>query len=111
MLDAGHYYLQYRRLIQHWQQLAGSALLEVGYENLVAGARQVTGEVLDFLDLDWEEQCLDFHRAGNRVRTASAHQVRQPLYQGSRGRWQHYEQHLQPLREYLQTAQAPATGA
>ena len=111
LLDAGHYYLQYRRLIQHWQQLAGSALLEVGYENLVAGARQVTGEVLDFLDLDWEEQCLDFHRAGNRVRTASAHQVRQALYQGSSGRWQHYEQHLQPLREYLQGALASQPGS
>jgi len=109
LLDAGHYYLQHRRLIQHWQLLARDALLEVSYENLVTGARQVAGEVLDFLNLDWEEQCLNFHRAGNRVRTASAHQVRQPLYQGSRGRWQHYQQHLQPLREYLQSAQvAPA---
>jgi tetratricopeptide (TPR) repeat protein len=111
LLDAGHYYLQYRRLMQHWQQLAADALLEVGYESLVTGARQVTGEVLAFLHLDWEEQCLDFHRAGNRVRTASAHQVRQPLYQGSRERWLHYEQHLQPLRDYLQSAQVPPAEA
>ncbi|MCB1855338.1 MAG: sulfotransferase [Pseudomonadales bacterium] len=107
LLDAGHYYLQYRRLVRHWQQLAEGALLEVSYERLVTDMRQVVGEVLAFLQLDWQEQCLDFQRTDNRVRTASAAQVRQPLYQRSRGRWQHYQRHLRPLRDYLQDALAP----
>ena len=103
LLDAGHYYGQYRKLLGHWRELLGDNLLDVRYEALVENPRDNIAKVLAFLQLEWHEGCLDFHRADNRVRTASVNQVRQPLYAGSSGRWQNYDRQLQPLRDYLLT--------
>lgn len=100
--DAGHYYRQYLRLLQHWRDLFSDNLLDISYEALVKNPRESIGEVLAFLELEWHEGCLDFHKADNRVRTASVNQVRQPLYVSSSGRWQNYARQLEPLRDYLQ---------
>lgn len=100
--DTGHYYLQYRRLMAHWRRLLGDSMLELDYEELVAAPRNNIARALEFLQLDWYEGCLQFHQLGNRVRTASVHQVRQPIYQRSSGRWQHYAAAMAPLRDYLQ---------
>jgi Tfp pilus assembly protein PilF len=102
LLHAGHYYRQYRRLMAHWRRLLGGAMLELDYEQLVAAPRNNIARTLEFLQLDWHENCLQFHQVGNRVRTASVHQVRQPLYQRSSGRWQNYASAMAPLRDYLQ---------
>ena len=101
LLDAGHYYLQYLRLMDHWRQLFGANIVEVNYETLIQSPRDTIAGVLASLQLDWHEGCLQFHQLHNRVRTASVHQVRQPLYSSSSGRWQNYARHLQPLRDYL----------
>ena len=101
LLHAGHYYLQHRRLMAHWRRLLGESMLELDYEELVAAPRDNIARALEFLQLDWHEDCLQFHQLGNRVRTASVHQVRQPLYQSSSGRWQHYAAAVTPLRDYL----------
>ena len=105
LLDIAHYYEQYVRLMGHWQGLAGDALLNLNYEDLLEDPRDHIGRALAFLGLDWQEDCLDFHRSRHRVRTASVHQVRQPLYQSSRDRWQNYSAHLEQLRSYLQQYQ------
>ena len=102
LLDAGHYYLQYQRLMQHWHALlAPDSPLEVRYESLVNKPRETVEGVLEFLQVEWDEACLSFHTADNRVRTASVHQVRQPLHSNSDGRWRNYATHLGGLREYL----------
>lgn len=101
LLCAGHYYRQHQRLMAHWQQLLGDSMLELDYDELVAAPRDNIARALEFLQLDWHEGCLQFHQLGNRVRTASVHQVRQALYKSSSGRWQHYATALAPLRDYL----------
>ena len=113
LLDAGHYYLQYQRLMQHWRGLLGEdSLLDVSYESLVNNPRTTIGSMLDFLQVDWHEACLEFHQADNRVRTASVHQVRRPLHSTSDGRWENYTTHLDGLREYLgEQAIVEQTGA
>lgn len=104
LLDAGHYYLQYRRIMAHWRQLLGNSLLDVDYETLVKEPQDSIARVLDFLQLDWHEGCLQFHEVNNRVRTASVHQVRQPLYDSAAGRWRNYARYLEPLAGYLKNA-------
>lgn len=102
LLDAAHYYLQQQRLMQHWQHiLAKDSLLEVPYQALVNKPRETVEEVLEFLQVEWNEACLSFHTSENRVRTASVHQVRQPLHSNSDGRWNNYHTQLVSLREYL----------
>ncbi len=102
--DIGHFYLQYRELMAHWQRCFPENIMDIDYDELVREPRASLEPLLAFLQLDWDETCLDFHQVSNRVRTASVTQVRQPLYQHASGRWRNYKQHVQSLRDYFQGA-------
>lgn len=99
--DAAHWHGQYRRLMAHWKTLYPDDIHDLGYDRLVAEPRETLGELLAFLGLQWEEGCLAYEGADNLVRTASAAQVRRPLYRSSSGRWRNYERHLGALRAAL----------
>ena len=71
--------------------------LEVRYEDVVADLEGQVRRMLDFCGLPWEDACLEFHATRRTVNTASAAQVRQPIYRGAVGRWRRYERHLGPL--------------
>jgi tetratricopeptide (TPR) repeat protein len=98
LADLAHYYHEHRRLISHWRgALPADRLLEVPYEQLVADQERWTRRILDFLGLDWDPHCLDFHRTDRPVLTASYWQVRQKLYASSVGRWRNYQKFIGPL--------------
>ena len=101
LMDTGHYYRQYRRLMAHWKSLYGADILDFDYDAFVREPGPAVERLLAFCELEWDENCMNFHRVGNTVKTASVWQVREPVYQRSSGRWQHYERHLGPLRDYL----------
>lgn len=103
LMDIGHYYKQYQRLMAHWQHLYGDDILTLDYDRLVREPRPTIEKLLGFVGLDWDEKCLQFQHVKNAVKTASVWQVREGLYQRSSGRWRNYAQHLAPLREYLAT--------
>jgi Flp pilus assembly protein TadD len=98
------YYAGYRRLMRHWHASMPEAILDVGYEALVADLQGETRRVLAFLGLEYEPACLEFHRNPNPTATASAAQVRRPLYDSSIALWRHCERELAPLRAALQRA-------
>ncbi len=62
---------------------------------------QVTGNLVQFCDLPWDDACLEFHRSRRVVYTASAEQVRRPMYRSSIGRHRNYERYLEPLKKGL----------
>ena len=101
LTDLACYYSAYSRLMQHWRDTLGSRLIEVDYESLVADQAGETRRLLDACSLPWEDSCLEFHRNERPTLTASAAQVRQPLYSSSVGLWQRYRSELQPLVERL----------
>jgi Tfp pilus assembly protein PilF len=101
LLDTGHYYLQYRRLMAHWKSVYGADILDVDYDALVREPRPVIAALLEFLGLDWADECLAFHERDNAVKTASVWQVRQPLYQHASGRARRFGPPLELLGEYL----------
>jgi len=98
--DAAHWYGQHNRLMAHWKSLYPD-ILTVDYDALVADPRPEIERILAFCGLDWQDQVLDFHKAGGAVRTASVWQIREPLYQRSSGRWKHYQTHLGGLNAAL----------
>lgn len=98
----GHYYAQYVALMDHWRAVLPIPMLDIRYEELVADPRGTTAEMLEFCGLDWDDRCLAFHENPRVVATASADQVRQPLYSKSVGRSAHYRQRLEPLVQALQ---------
>ncbi len=85
------------RIIAHWRDVLPGPVIEVGYENLVANMEVESRRLVDFLGLNWDPACLDFHRTERPVTTASVWQVRQQLYDSSVGRWRLYERHLGSL--------------
>lgn len=101
LTDLGHYYRGYRDLMGHWRQVLPIKILDVDYEELTADTETVARRIIEFTGLEWDPSCLDFHKVERPVRTASAWQVRQTIYQTSVGRWRNYMPHLQPLIEAL----------
>ncbi|MEE9596336.1 MAG: sulfotransferase, partial [Acidiferrobacterales bacterium] len=99
--DIGAYYRQYERLMAHWRKVLPLSMYEIQYEELVADADRKTRELIDFLDLEWDERCLSFHRTRRPVQTVSSWQVRQPIYTRSVHRWRNYEKFLGPLKDSL----------
>lgn len=102
--DIGHYYGQYRRLMAHWKALYGESIFEFDYDAFVLEPKATLERLFDFLDLPWDDRCLEFHRLGNTVKTASYWQVRQPLHANASGRWRSYSAHLGPLQQALREA-------
>ena len=96
--DLAHYFREHQRLMAHWRAvLPPGSILEVPYAELVADQEAWTRKILKFLDLDWDQRCLDFHLTERPVVTASTWQVRQKIYQGSVARWRNYERFIGPL--------------
>ncbi len=99
--DLGHYYLAYHRLMTHWRQRLPGRFVDVDYEALVRNPEAGTRALLSACGLAWEPQCLEFHDNAEPTATASAAQVRQPIYQSSVGRWRQYAAQLAPLAAFL----------
>ena len=89
------------------QLLARGSLLVPGrvhrvlYERMVEDTEAEVRALLDYLRLEFEPACLEFHKTERAVRTASSEQVRQPIYRDSTEEWRAYEAHLAPLAAAL----------
>lgn len=101
LMDIGRYYLLFDRMMAHWRQVLPGKILEIDYEDLVEHQEASTRRLLDFCGLDWNEACLAFERNTAPVATASAVQVRSPIFRSGLGRWRQYAAELAPLRELL----------
>ena len=101
LADCAKRYLETERLTAHWRKVLPLKWLDVEYEALVSDLEDQSRRIITFLGFDWEPACLDFHRTARTVTTASAWQVRQPLYGRAVGRWRKYQAHLAPLFDLL----------
>lgn len=98
------YYIAYHRLMQHWQECLPGVIQVVAYEQLVSDLEVQAKILVAGVGLDWEPACLEFHSNTAASTTASASQVRQPVYQSSLGKWAHYQEELEPLADRLREA-------
>ena len=95
--DLARYFAAYRRLVEHWRRSLGDWLVEVTYEELVKQPARVGAYSAHACGLLWDESAVEIHRSAGVSMTASAAQIRQPIYQSSAGKWRHYERNLAPL--------------
>jgi tetratricopeptide (TPR) repeat protein len=105
--DLAKYYAAYERLISHWRASFGDTLHEVRYEELVSDPAQVCAAVAEYCGLEWDPRALEVHKRASVSLTASAAQIRRPIYGSSAGRWLHYRSHLQPLSAALRQLGVP----
>lgn len=102
LTELGEYYLQYQRLMDHWDKVLPGKVLLVQYEKVVADTEVQIRRILEHCELDWEDNCLRFHETNRAVKTASSEQVRKPIYASSVNSWRRYETHLEELIEVLE---------
>ncbi|UTW44118.1 sulfotransferase [bacterium SCSIO 12696] len=100
--DLARYYSAYHQLMAHWRETLPGYFLDVDYEELVQKPEEVSRKLITHCGLEWQDSCLQFHKNKSPAATASAAQVRQPVYTSSLQRWRCYEQQLAPLAESLQ---------
>jgi len=102
LMDIGHHYRQYRRLMAHWKALYAADILDVSYDAFVHDPKPAAEKLLGFLGLEWDDRCLALPSSGRAIKTASVWQVREPLHRRSSGRTRHYARQLDVLRAYLE---------
>lgn len=104
LLNIGRYYVLFDRLVAHWQRVLPGRVLQIGYEDLVEHQERSSRELLAFCGLEWDAACLHFEDNPLPVATASAVQVRAPIYRNALKRWKKYEPQLGGLLELLEAS-------
>lgn len=101
LYELGEFYLEYDRIMDHWDSVLPGRVLRVQYEDVVENLEEQVRRLLHFCELPWEDNCLQFFQTERAIKTASSEQVRQPIYSSSINTWKHYENHLEELIEIL----------
>jgi tetratricopeptide (TPR) repeat protein len=101
--DLAYTYRQYERLVEHWHDALDIKILRVQYEDVVANLATRAREIIDFIDLEWVDDCERFHQSKRMVMTLSYEQVQQPIYSSSVGRAEKFGKHFEPLKRALAT--------
>jgi hypothetical protein len=100
--ELGRYYLQYQSVMDHWRKvLPPGTMIDLEYEDVVADVEGSARRLIEFVGLDWDPACVEFHKSSRPVKTASVAQVRRPVYTGSVERWRKYGPGIQPLVDAL----------
>ena len=97
----GKYYQQYRRLMHHWEKELKIPILNVQYEELVQDTENEVKRILNYLELDWEDECLEFYNKKRTINTSSYTQVEKKIYTDSINRWINYELYITDLLDSL----------
>lgn len=103
LLDTGRYYVLFDRLMAHWRKVLPGRILEVQYESLVDAQEEHSRRLIEFCGLPWNDACLSFEKNPAPVNTASAVQVRAPVYRSALKRWKKYEPDLGDLMALLES--------
>jgi hypothetical protein len=102
--EIARHHARYRRLMQRYRERFPGRFFDISYEATARDLEPNARALIEYLELPWEDACLEFHQQEGAVSTASAVQVREPAHTRSIGRWRRYEKHLQPMMEELESA-------
>ena len=97
----GRVWIERKKMTDMWTDILSIPVMELHYENLVANQREETERLIKFLDLPWEEDCMQFHKSKRVAKTISYDQVNKKMYKTSSGRWKNYEKHLGPIMDIV----------
>tara|TARA_B000000557_G_C20795107_1_gene452883 strand:- start:418 stop:1890 length:1473 start_codon:yes stop_codon:yes gene_type:complete len=99
--DIGNYYVDYIKLMDHWDKVLPGFVLRVNHEDVVDNLEQEVRRILNFCGLPFEESCLRFYETERNVKTPSSEQVRQPIFRDGVDQWRKFEPWLDPLKNAL----------
>jgi hypothetical protein len=94
----GHYYRQYVRMMEHWNEVLPGAILTVQHEQVIDDLEGQVRRILEYCGLPFEQSCLEFYQTNRTIKTPSSEQVRQPINPNAMNQWKHFEPFLEPLK-------------
>jgi len=100
--EMARHHARYYRLVERWREQFPGRFYDISYEDTARDLEPNARALIDYLELPWEDACLEFHKQSAAVTTASAVQVRQPAHTRSIGRWRRYERQLAPMQLTLE---------
>ena len=87
--------------MNHWHKVFGDQIYTVRYDNVINDTENTIKELIQYCELPFENECLEFYKSSRPVKTPSAEQVRQPIYKSGLNYWKNFEEHLQPLKKII----------
>ena len=93
--------------MDHFRHEFPGRIIDISYEATASDLEPNARSLIDNLELDWEDDCLNFHESSSGIATASSVQVREPAHTRSIGRWRNYEKELQPMKSTLEKLGVP----
>ena len=99
--DLVDYYKQYQKLMKFWDEKYQNTILDVNYENLISNKEQEIKKIIDFCKLDWEDNCLNFHKNKTPIKTMSSAQARSPIYKSSLDTFSKFKEYLTIIEKEL----------
>ena len=81
--DLLNYCLNYKELMNHWNNLFPNFILNVKYEDLISNTETEVRKILSYCGVKWEKNCLDFYKTDRPIKTVSSAQARKPIYKSS----------------------------
>jgi len=100
--EMARHHIRYRKIMQTWRERFPGRFFDISYEETARDLEPNARALIDYLELPWQDECLNFHQQQTAVTTASSVQVREPAHTRSIGRWKKYQQQLQPMVKTLQ---------
>jgi hypothetical protein len=105
LVELANYFVEYRKLVSHWQEVMPGAMHVVRYEEIVTNPQPMIEDLLQYCSLSFEQSCRNFFDNPDVSTTASAVQVRSDVFTSSIGKWKNYATQLEPVAEILENAQ------
>lgn len=99
--DLAGYYNNYVELMDYWNKVLPNQILSINYEDVINNFDESVNKILDYCEIPFEQQCLEFYKSKRSVKTPSAEQVRQPIYKSGLDYWKNYESFLNELKDNL----------
>ncbi len=99
--DLGNYYSDYIRAMNHWHKVYGEDIYTIHYDDVINDTENAIRQLIDYCELPFENQCIEFYKSSRPVKTPSAEQVRQPIYKSGLNYWKNYKKHLSPLKRII----------
>ena len=89
--DLYNYYVNYKKLMDHWNLIFKNDIYSLSYEVLVNDSKNEILKLLNYCNLEFEDNCLKYYENKNKIKTISAVQARQPIYKDSENLSKKYE--------------------
>ena len=92
--DTVGYYKLYKNLMNFWNKYFYDKIYHLNYEKLTTNQEFETRNLINYLGLRWEDDCLFPHLNKRSVLTASNQQIRKRVYKGSSNAWLKFKPYL-----------------